>query len=51
LDTLTHLFLDHTLDIQRFITHRIQPSDIWSAYEALMNDKAHTQGVIIEWKT
>ncbi len=50
LNTLSELFLDGTLDIERFISRRIQPKDIWEAYEALMNDKAHTQGVIIRWK-
>lgn len=50
LNTLTELFLDGTLNIERFISRRIQPKDIWTAYDALMNDKAHTQGVIIRWK-
>jgi threonine dehydrogenase-like Zn-dependent dehydrogenase len=50
LDTLTQMLITKTLDIDWFITHRIAPKDIWSAYEALMNDKAHTQGVIIRWK-
>lgn len=51
LDTLSELLINKTLDIDWFITHRIAPRDIWSAYDALMNDKAHTQGVIIRWKS
>ena len=51
LNTLSELLISKTLDINLFITHRIAPSDIWSAYDALMNDKAHTQGIIIQWKS
>lgn len=50
MDTLSELLISKTLDINLFITHRISPKDIWSAYDALMNDKAHTQGIIIQWK-
>jgi 2-desacetyl-2-hydroxyethyl bacteriochlorophyllide A dehydrogenase len=50
LNTLSELLITKTLDINLFITHRIAPQDIWSAYDALMNDKAHTQGIIIQWK-
>lgn len=50
LNTLSELLITKTLDINLFITHRIAPKDIWSAYDALMNDKAHTQGIIIQWK-
>lgn len=50
LDTLSELLINKTLNIDWFITHRIAPHDIWLAYDALMNDKAHTQGVIIRWK-
>lgn len=49
MDHIAKLMRDKTIDVNQFISHRIHPKDIMSAYDALMNHKETTTSVVIDW--
>ena len=50
LDYLTELMISKTIDAEKFISHTIEPDEIMSAYEGLMNNKEVYTGGSINWK-
>lgn len=48
-DHITKMMLEQTIDVDKFISHVIQPQDIMSAYDGLMNHKDEYSSVIIDW--
>ncbi len=41
--------LDKVIDVEKFISHRIKPENILSAYQGLMHDKENYLTVMIDW--
>jgi threonine dehydrogenase-like Zn-dependent dehydrogenase len=49
MDHITKLMLDKSIDVNQLISHIIQPKDIMSAYDGLMNHKEEYTSVLIDW--
>ncbi|MFI3284865.1 MAG: zinc-binding dehydrogenase, partial [Erysipelotrichaceae bacterium] len=51
LAVLEKMLNDKVIDVSHFVSHRIKPEEMLSAYDGLMNDKEHYLGVMIDWQS
>jgi len=49
MEHIAELMLEKKIDAELFISHTIQPEDIMSAYDGLMNHKESCTSVIVDW--